>query len=582
MCLLTASICQTSVFSQTQTDVQSNIARDRNATRQQIENVQSDKTGPLDNANTLGQTLSPQLVKKKEQGRTNAQQRADAPMPQGKPMQNEQWPLLVAPNSQRMVKRPTAQSLEKEDGSPVYTPDFSRQRLTLAGLMNRSLIDLPDKSVAELSTNGPLSKPEVDTAQAFNLYDLVALGLSYSPVMDQTRSQLDNAILRAKQVRADLFPKAGLRYANGPEKSQTIGAAANKHQTTTVGVRLTQPIVNVPLIRDWMSELSARQSASWRMQASRETVSLAVTTAVTTLATARVILEFSDEQLTQFNELLDYVQSRAQTGAASNADLERARSRVLLARQIRIEQQATYRNALLELERLTGQVPAGLELPYLNQLPGLPATQAQLRRLVWDHSYDLRALKADIEAQRQIVSSQSSKLLPTLDLSLEHDEATNSGGISAKKTDNRIMAVMTWGVSLGGKEIYASQGAAAELANRQAKLTEEGEKLIQAIDADFALLQSATLRVNTGEAEQKSTAAVVSSVQQQLKTGRIASLLEALDAFERHFGARQRLAQTLSQQMLAQAQLLRRLGMLSQLDRKAGVKLEPKLTNEAS
>jgi hypothetical protein len=58
---------------------------------------------------------------------------------------------------------------------------------------------------------------------------------------------------------------------------------------------------------------------------------------------------------------------------------------------------------------------------------------------------------------------------------------------------------------------------------------------------------------------------VLQSLQQQMKTGRVGSLLEALDANERYFGARMRLMQTLAQQMQAQAQLLRRLGVLSQL-----------------
>jgi adhesin transport system outer membrane protein len=536
--------------------------------------VQSDKPGLLDNASSFGRTLSPQLIKQQENAK-NALQQGNVPSQSVTPqMLNGQWPQLSTPSSQRLVKRPPAQGLEREDGSPVFTPDFSRQRLTLAGLVNRSLIDLPNQEVANLNTDAPLPKPVVNAQTAYNLYDLVGVGLSYSPVMDQTRAQLDVALSRAKQARADLLPRAGVRYAQGPEWSQAVGAT-NKHETTTLGVRLTQPIVNIPLIRDWMSELKGQQSASWRLQASRESVSLAVTSAVASLAAARVVLEFSDEQLSQFNELLQYVQSRAQSGVSSTADLERTRSRVLLARQIRIEQQAAYRNALLELERLTGQTPEALELPYLNQLPGLPATQAQLRRLVWDHSYDLRALRSDIEAQTHTVSSQYSKLLPTLDLSVERDEATNVRAIAAKQTDSRVMAVLTWGASLGGKEIYAGRSAASELSNRQAKLTEEGEKLMQAVDADFALLQSATLRVSTGEAEQKATAAVVASVQEQLKTGRMSSLLEALDAFERHFAARQRLAQTLTQQIQAQAQLLRRLGMLSHLNDKATMQLEP-------
>ncbi|NDH10102.1 MAG: hypothetical protein EBY16_10975, partial [Gammaproteobacteria bacterium] len=45
---------------------------------------------------------------------------------------------------------------------------------------------------------------------------------------------------------------------------------------------------------------------------------------------------------------------------------------------------------------------------------------------------------------------------------------------------------------------------------------------------------------------------------------------------ERYFNARQRLIQTLGQQIQAQAQLLRRIGVLSQVAEQAGIKFETK------
>ena len=118
---------------------------------------------------------------------------------------------------------------------------------------------------------------------------------------------------------------------------------------------------------------------------------------------------------------------------------------------------------------------------------------------------------------------------------------------------------------MGGKEFYAARLAKAELANRQSRLIEEADRIMQGVDADFALLQSATLRIATAQAEQDAALLVLQSVQQQMKTGRVGSMLEALDANERYFSSRQRLVQTLTQHMQAHAQLLRRLGMLSQV-----------------
>jgi protease secretion system outer membrane protein len=518
-----------------------------------IEAVQADQPGPLDQVDTLGTQLTPtqqkhrqQLWREREQAtkdpkkpETSTNPSVDSRTQASRQKAIElQWPTLALPAEKRMLKR-KAEAALADAARPIFTPDFSRQRLTLASIAGRSVVDLPLLDMADSVASTPVAQKDVDKMQAVSLADLVGIGLSYSPVMDQVQAQLANAMAQSKQARSDLLPSLSTRYAQGPEHSRTT-AGVDKHTTQSTSVRMTQPLFNMPVISDWHAALSEERAANWRVHASRETVALSVAQATINLATARMVLDYSDEQLKQFSQLLDYVQARAQTGATSAADLERTRTRVLLARQVRIEQQAQYKNALLELTRLTGQSPEALQLPYLNQLPALPATQGELRRVANDFSYDLRALREEIEAQRQTVTSQKSKLLPVLGLSLEHDTGKNARGVNARQTDNRVMAVMTWQMSLGGTELYAADAARSELSNREAKLTEEVERILQSIDADFASLQSATLRVTAGQAEQLASGAVVESVNAQLRTGRLGSLLEALDAYERHYASRQR------------------------------------------
>ena len=550
---------------------------EREKTRQQIEKVTADQAGALDNAKTLGASLSPALQAKQAQLRQHIES-PDVALISPSEWQKSAaaaWPALNPPAQRRLLRR--APKDQPDNGLRVYTPDFSRQTLTMASLMGKPTVDLPDQPLDQASS-GAASMPETAHSQALSLPDLVSVGLSYSPVLEQTQAQIENAVFKVKQARAELLPKASARWAKGREVSEQSNGSDNSHVNTHSALRLTQPLVNMPVVREWMGELSNQQSVVWRAQAARESVALAVTNATLALATSRLTLEFADEQLFNFNELLNYVQTRTQSGVASQADLERTRTRVLLARQQRVEQQANYRNALLELERLTGQKPAQLHLPFLNQLPGLPATQGELRSMVAEQSFDLRTLREDIRAQEHAVSAQYNRYLPTLGLSLERDQGENIRGINPALADKRIMLVVGWEASLGGREYYAAKGAQSELVNRQAKLSEETERVMQGIDADFALLQSASLRVVTGHAEQKAAEAVVKSVQEQLKLGRMGSLLEALDAFDRYFAARQRLAQTLSQQMQAQAQLLRRMGVLSQLHAQAAVQLETQPT----
>ena len=557
------------------------IQLEREQTRLMIENVKADQKATLDYSNSLGQKLNMPLLKKNQKietvvlnnTSTNSNSNADSKMT---PVVIGQWPDLLPPSDKKLIFNPRPRGVKNDDGSLVYTPDFSRQRLTLGLLNNSPFIDLPVQDLENISASENVKKNKFDIDKSLTLADLVYAGINYSPVIDQAQSQLEIAIARSKSARAELMPKASVRYANGKEDSQADGSAKNTHTTTSSAYRISQPLINIPATQDWMSELSNQDAATWRLHASREAVALSVVNAMINLSTARMTLDFADEQLIEFNRLLEYIESRNQTGASSVADMERTRTRVLQAKQSRIEQQANYRNAQTEIERLTGLNPTAIQLPYLNQLPGLPNTQAELRRIVWENSYDLRTLRKDIKAQEFNISSQYSRYLPTLSFSLERDEGKNIRGINPRQVDNRALAVLNWEMSLGGKELYAARAAKAELANRQARLNEESEKSLQAIDSDFSLLQSATLRIVTGQSEQQAAQIVLLSVREQIKNGRVGSLLEALDANEKYFNSRQRLIQTLAQQIQAQAQILRRIGVLGQIADQAGIKFDTK------
>lgn len=562
----------------------------RERTRQAIEAVRAEQPGALDDARGLGAYLDTKQTRDRTnlwQNRVQVQQPSQAPVstPEGLQfLENIQWPEPRHTGQRKMLPRPSSPGLENT-GRLAYTPDFSRQRLTMGFMAGRVLIDLPQQELTDLNPKQDLARVDVNPSDALGLPDLVNVGIGYSPLMDQALAQLDTAINRRKQARSDMFPRVSVRQSQGSETSKGANVqpdGSNRHTTYSESLRLTQPIFNLPVVSDWMAELSNEAAANWRMHAARESVALAVTQATLNLASTRLVLEHSDEQLINFSRLFEYVQTRAHTGAASTADLERTRGRVLLARQIRIEQQANYKNALLEVQRLTGQTPTALRLPFLNQLPGLPITHGEMRRMVWTQSYDLRALRNDIEAQRRTLASNQQRLLPVVGLSLERDASRNVRGENARQIDQRVMGVVSWDFSLGGREIYGASAAASELSNREAKLTEQGERLMQQVAADFAALQSTTLRVAAGQAEQLASSTVVSSVNEQLRIGRIGSLLEALDAYERHFAARQRLTQTLSQQMQSQAQLLARMGLLSDLQHIASAELEPASTSTSS
>ena len=434
----------------------------------------------------------------------------------------------------------------------------SDQSLKLSDLAGSTTIDLPgldDDSAASANV----------AARAISLPNAVAQALRNSAQLSQVRAQYESSEARVGVTRADLLPNASLRWAGGPEKSEstTIINGSNNHQYTSQSARLTQPLFNIPLYKEFDSSRQNKDATALRLQAMRETTALAAARATVDLAVARITLNFSDDQLDQLNKILSYLEVRTSAGAASQADLERARTRVLAARQTRLEQQTNYSNAIQEIYRLTGASAQTLQLPSVNQLPAVPGTNNQIREMVKAKNFELLALKKEVDAQQSLVTAEYSKYLPVIGASLEYDSTENVSGTNAPFTNTRALLVMTWNLSVGGKEYFAAQQASAELRNRQAKLDDETQRTTQATEADLTLLQSSSLRLQAAQAEQTSAQSVVNAVNEQLKTGRMSSLLEALDASDRLFGARSRITQALGQQMKAHTQLLNRLGFLS-------------------
>ena len=441
-------------------------------------------------------------------------------------------------------------------------------KFRFADLVGQDVIELP-----QVETDFPQPATQ-RVGQGRGLPEFVALSLQQSPQMRQARAQFESAEARVGVTRADLLPAASLRIAKGPETSESTTQAipttgTNKHTYYSRTIRLTQPVFNVPVFKEFDSSRQTKDASSLRLQSMREATALGATKATIDVAVARITLNFSDSQLEQLNKILSYLEARTSAGASSQADLERARTRVFAARQTRLEQQTNYRNAMFELNRITGQMPTALQLPFLQLLPALPDNHGQIRQYVKEQNFDLLALRKDVNAQGSAVSGEYAKFLPVFGVSLEKDTTENVRGTNSPWTDTRALAVMTWNVSLGGKDYFSAQQAGAELRNREARLDDETQRLTQATEADIALLQSTELRLQAAEAEQTSALTVVNAVEEQLKSGRIGSLLEALDASDRLFGARFRLTQALGQQMKAHAQLLSRLGLLSDVQTQA-------------
>jgi protease secretion system outer membrane protein len=538
------------------------IERQRAATRVLVEQVTSDQLKPSDTATSLGYQL-PVALRPLILGAANPGQATSKLAVRAAQLSLPELEPLGAP---ALIRRP----VRVQPKANFSTPDFSRQSVTFSQLMGKSQIDLPEPE-GGLGLSAVRKGDSELQKTTFALPDLVGVGLDFSPELKAIKARQESARQRVSKTRADLLPTFSSRYADGRETTDSAFLTNDKHDYRNTSLRLTQPLFNYPAIENFRASRGTLNAALLRSQASEAEVSMSLVQAVVNLATARVNLAFSDELLDNLSGILKYQDQRTQSGASSQAELERARSRVLAARQSRLEQQGTYKSALLEAERLLGFTPQTLSLPFLNELPPLPRSQAEMREVALRDNAEIGALRAEVEAQQSLKRAQYGRALPTVVASLEDDRSTNNGGVIGKRQDKRALVVLNWTFSLGGKEYFAGNEAAADLDELQNKLAQNEQRITQSVDTDFALLQATTLRINLGQQEQESALRVTEAVREQLKAGRVGSMLEALDASDRLYQARNKLTQSLGQQILGQAQLLRHMGQLAGIREQARV-----------
>ncbi len=546
-------------FSSAHAQSSASLAAEREKTRARIDDIRADVVRDSDTAMTLGSKLSPSMVQSATRTPV-ASARSNVPVLPSYRYGFVPETQLIPPPPERLARREAPE--QKDVKQPlVFTPDFSRQILSFSQISGKDIIDLPRLE----DQNAPMTVSNAITdANTWGLADIVAEGLLVSPTLIQALAEEDAANQRARGGRADWFPTLSLRVINGSISESSTGASSNDYRNHTV--RLTQPVFNPVLNKNLDNLRLSEKSQQFRTIDSTETVAVELTNATVKLAVTRLTINFADQQETQLINVLRYLEARTQAGATSQADLERARTRVLAAKQTRLDQQAAYKSSLFELERLIEQSPLALRLPSLNDLPPLPRTQIELRDLVRQNSAALQALQLDVDSQQALVAAQKAKLLPTLGVTAERDVQKN---ILAQDTAvvgvSRLFGVVTWQASLGGKELYQAKEAEAELFKRKSKLEEEMRRIDTAVESDFSSLQSVTLRLTSSQSEQRAAQAVVDAVQEQLKSGRLGNLLEALDATDRLFSARSRQLQALQEQFTAQANLLKQMGQLSRV-----------------
>lgn len=486
------------------------------------------------------------------------------------PLPGSDAPVLISGDAQE-----SGESLAASIESVVEDPDAAASETgekTLAGLVGKTDIAVLGsvdwrliKSLDEDPAADDLSASQV---AKLNLPESVSAGRSFSRDSLAALSRTEQAEARSGQALGLLLPVLSLRASSGSETSKPSvelddegnRIAKDTHNRKDMTLFVRQPLFDLPSFFEWRRRKTLEQSSQETYRVNDGDAYLSSVNAYVALVATRLQAELTRDFEKQLAELLVYVEKRARGGAASNADLERVRARSQETLSLRLEQEAAHEAAGIEFVRLTNLVPQTVRIPGFGDVgaAALPATFEAAVPAAMNVNPEIAGLTAEVKAANLDRSAAQGEFLPRLEAEYSDTFSLHAGGDKDPdgQRDRRAMLVLSWTPLNGGRDYYAYRERTARREELRYRLDGERRRIVQALSANYALLETTRARIDTGYQEMRSISLAVAAMSKRMLSGN-QSLLDLLDVYDRHYRVRSRLVDLHALELRTAAQLVR-------------------------
>jgi outer membrane protein TolC len=245
---------------------------------------------------------------------------------------------------------------------------------------------------------------------------------------------------------------------------------------------------------------SAAQAAEARDLSTREAVRRSVVTAYYGLAGAQAVLLSAQRALTAAQANFAFVKARAEAGAATELEAQRARAEVARNRQLIAEADATVEVNVRSLETLSGLTPGTLPQPVPDDLHS-EAALLQFEAKVPEVSAVVAA-ELDARSASQQTTAAGALLVPTVSAQAT-ERFTNATGFQNQNALFSAGVNFSWRLDLAGVQGIRAQRATAAQAALQAE--KQRQAVRDGIHRDWHSVRSAL--VKTAAAREQEEAA---------------------------------------------------------------------------
>jgi TolC family type I secretion outer membrane protein len=392
---------------------------------------------------------------------------------------------------------------------------------------DHSLADAPETMASLSAKNG----------RKTSLQQVALVALQTNPTIDIARWQKRDAEAGVGITTAKFRPKVEYNIASGREVTyDTKTEVGEDHTRSEIGLTLSQLLFDFGKTSaelDWSKALVS--SADWRFKDKVESTLYEVTDIYLTVLELDMLLQNSYANQAAHKETYRLVKLNADAGNATQADVQKAYTRLENAKTQSIELASQRQRNESEFKRLTGMTPGHLTMPdWRKHDPHfqLGESEAYVRR-----NPKLRSILSDMESLRKQQEALQRSYLPQISLEGSTSIKQNVLGENPVRGDAKAQIVLRGSLYDGGDRSAKIEQINARLGETEARYRVARRDLERDIRDAARILRTAKQRQHSIHERIQASEDVVRLYREQFKAGS-RTIFELLDAQQELFTAK--------------------------------------------
>lgn len=375
------------------------------------------------------------------------------------------------------------------------------------------------------------------SGKKISLQQVALVALQTNPAIDIVRWQKRDAEAGVDIITAKYRPKIEYNFASGPEATyDTKTEIGEDHTRSELGLTLSQLLfdfgkTNAEL--DWSKALVS--SVDWRFKDKVESTLYDVADIYLTVLELDMLLQNSYANQAAHKETYRLVKLNADAGNATQADVQKAYTRLENSKTQSIELASQRQRNESEFKRVTGMVPGNLTMPDWRKHDirfQLGETETYVRR-----NPKLRSILADMESLRKQQQALQRSYLPQITLEGTTSIKQNVLGENPVRGDAKAQIVLRGSLYDGGDRSAKIDQINARLGETEARYRQARRNLERDIRDAVRILRTAKDRQSSINQRINASTDVVRLYREQFKAGN-RTIFELLDAQQELFTAK--------------------------------------------